>query len=322
MPVSQATSEPTAPTTGPHAVFERSGAMCSVGSGWVVMTVGHPGKEGPLGTNWRLLACRREVRRATQCESRSASGESCSPSHLGPVEYSSGVPTKPGLRLPSSLPRGYRLSPEFCPPSLYLPLAAGVPAPTSPRLAGVGQHGPLRALGATGWGPSHCLASFQVHGVATQPASCSCVSQLRSGQVLERAEAAFPLPVTEAQGGLLARPQETRLGAGPGADGKGGGTGGRGAPGTCGARPQLQRVPFQVWVIADKVQGSHSLSRGTVCHRTGVQPHEPRGQGWDYGIGGGWDHISIRANATRAARGACRAQEPSAAQEAPGPVCC
>lgn len=78
----------------------------------------------------------------------------------------------------------------------------------------------------------------------------------------------------------------------------------------------------QVWVIADKVQGSHSLSRGTVCHRTGVQPHEPRGQGWDYGIGGGWDHISVRANATRAARGACRAQEPSAAQEAPGPVCC
>ena len=51
----------------------------------------------------------------------------------------------------------------------------------------------------------------------------------------------------------------------------------------------LQRVcsgsAFQVWVIADKVQGSHGLSRGTVCHRTGVQPLEPKGLGWDYGIG-------------------------------------
>lgn len=47
----------------------------------------------------------------------------------------------------------------------------------------------------------------------------------------------------------------------------------------------LQRVCFQVWVIANKVQGSRSLSRGTVCRRTGVQPHEPKGQGWDYGIG-------------------------------------
>lgn len=42
---------------------------------------------------------------------------------------------------------------------------------------------------------------------------------------------------------------------------------------------------FQVWVIANKVQGSHGLSRGTVCRRTGVQPREPKGQGWDYGIG-------------------------------------
>lgn len=47
---------------------------------------------------------------------------------------------------------------------------------------------------------------------------------------------------------------------------------------------------FQVWVIADKVQGSHSLSRGTVCHRTGVQPHAPKGQGWDYGIGVSGQH--------------------------------
>uniref|UniRef100_A0ABM5EZ52 Tectonin beta-propeller repeat-containing protein 1 isoform X1 n=1 Tax=Pogona vitticeps TaxID=103695 RepID=A0ABM5EZ52_9SAUR len=54
----------------------------------------------------------------------------------------------------------------------------------------------------------------------------------------------------------------------------------------------------QVWVIADKVQGSHSLSCGTVCHRTGVQPMEPRGGAWDYGIGGGWDHITVRGNTT------------------------
>ncbi|KAH0631948.1 hypothetical protein JD844_019860 [Phrynosoma platyrhinos] len=53
----------------------------------------------------------------------------------------------------------------------------------------------------------------------------------------------------------------------------------------------------QVWVIADKVQGSHSLSCGTVCHRTGVQPMEPKGLSWDYGIGGGWDHVTIRGNA-------------------------
>ncbi|XP_047570176.1 tectonin beta-propeller repeat-containing protein 1 [Lutra lutra] len=94
----------------------------------------------------------------------------------------------------------------------------------------------------------------------------------------------------------------------------------------------------QVWIIANKVPGSHSMSRGTVCHRTGVQPREPMGQGWDYGIGGGWDHITIRANATRALRS--RSQEtttdwsgelglpstPSrvagAPHEARGPVCC
>ncbi|XP_056153261.1 tectonin beta-propeller repeat-containing protein 1 [Lampris incognitus] len=52
----------------------------------------------------------------------------------------------------------------------------------------------------------------------------------------------------------------------------------------------------QVWIIADKVQGSHSLSCGTVCRRLGVQPMQPRGQSWDYGIGGGWDHITIRGN--------------------------
>ncbi|XP_014806855.1 PREDICTED: tectonin beta-propeller repeat-containing protein 1 [Calidris pugnax] len=60
----------------------------------------------------------------------------------------------------------------------------------------------------------------------------------------------------------------------------------------------------QVWVIADKVQGSHSLSCGTVCHRTGVQPMEPKGLSWDYGIGGGWEHITVRGNATEASRAA------------------
>ncbi|XP_063170979.1 tectonin beta-propeller repeat-containing protein 1 [Candoia aspera] len=54
----------------------------------------------------------------------------------------------------------------------------------------------------------------------------------------------------------------------------------------------------QIWVIADKVQGSHSLSCGTVCHRTGVQPTEPKGLSWDYGIGGGWEHITVRGNPT------------------------
>ncbi|XP_026543150.1 tectonin beta-propeller repeat-containing protein 1 [Notechis scutatus] len=54
----------------------------------------------------------------------------------------------------------------------------------------------------------------------------------------------------------------------------------------------------QIWVIADKVQGSHSLSCGTVCRRTGVQPLEPKGASWDYGIGGGWEHITVRGNAT------------------------
>uniref|UniRef100_A0AAQ5YC82 Tectonin beta-propeller repeat-containing protein 1 n=1 Tax=Amphiprion ocellaris TaxID=80972 RepID=A0AAQ5YC82_AMPOC len=58
----------------------------------------------------------------------------------------------------------------------------------------------------------------------------------------------------------------------------------------------------QVWIIADKVQGSHSLSCGTVCHRLGVQPVEPKGQSWDYGIGGGWDHITVRGNSVEPPR--------------------
>uniref|UniRef100_G3TQG2 Tectonin beta-propeller repeat-containing protein 1 n=1 Tax=Loxodonta africana TaxID=9785 RepID=G3TQG2_LOXAF len=78
----------------------------------------------------------------------------------------------------------------------------------------------------------------------------------------------------------------------------------------------------QVWVIANKVQGSHSLSRGTVCHRTGVQPHEPTGQGWDYGIGGGWDHISVRANATRAPKSGSQETGAPLEEACSGPVQC
>ncbi|XP_035292766.1 tectonin beta-propeller repeat-containing protein 1 isoform X4 [Cricetulus griseus] len=74
----------------------------------------------------------------------------------------------------------------------------------------------------------------------------------------------------------------------------------------------------QVWVIANKVQGSHGLSRGTVCRRMGVQPREPKGQSWDYGIGGGWDHISVRANATMVPRNMSREQE----AHVQGPVYC
>ncbi|EPY89041.1 tectonin beta-propeller repeat-containing protein 1-like protein [Camelus ferus] len=72
----------------------------------------------------------------------------------------------------------------------------------------------------------------------------------------------------------------------------------------------------QVWVIANKVQGSRSLSRGT----------------------GGWDHLSVRANATRAPRSSSQ-ETPSrqsgeqslpseplkvagGPQETLGPVCC
>ncbi|KAF4106692.1 tectonin beta-propeller repeat-containing protein 1 [Onychostoma macrolepis] len=58
----------------------------------------------------------------------------------------------------------------------------------------------------------------------------------------------------------------------------------------------------QVWIIADKVQGSHSLSCGTACRRLGVLPMEPKGHSWDYGIGGGWDHITVRGNALEAPR--------------------
>ncbi|KAJ7989723.1 hypothetical protein DPEC_G00307480 [Dallia pectoralis] len=60
----------------------------------------------------------------------------------------------------------------------------------------------------------------------------------------------------------------------------------------------------QVWVIADRVPGCPmELSvPGAICHRLGVGPMQPKGQSWDYGIGGGWEHISVRGNATESAR--------------------
>ncbi|XP_062874812.1 tectonin beta-propeller repeat-containing protein 1 [Trichomycterus rosablanca] len=58
----------------------------------------------------------------------------------------------------------------------------------------------------------------------------------------------------------------------------------------------------QVWIIADKVSSHPAESWGTVCHRLGVQPMQPKGLSWDYGIGGGWTHLSVRGNATEAQR--------------------
>ncbi|XP_064789573.1 tectonin beta-propeller repeat-containing protein 1-like isoform X1 [Oncorhynchus masou masou] len=77
----------------------------------------------------------------------------------------------------------------------------------------------------------------------------------------------------------------------------------------------------QVWIIADKVQGSHSLSCGTVCHRLGVQPMEPKGQSWDYGIGGGWDHITVRGNSFEAPRVRMPSLTPSLTASLTDPLC-
>ncbi|KAM9745169.1 tectonin beta-propeller repeat-containing protein 1 [Menidia menidia] len=59
----------------------------------------------------------------------------------------------------------------------------------------------------------------------------------------------------------------------------------------------------QVWIIADGVPGFPAETPGAVCHRLGVGPMQPRGQSWDYGIGGGWEHISVRGNSAEAPRG-------------------
>ncbi|XP_030592180.1 tectonin beta-propeller repeat-containing protein 1 [Archocentrus centrarchus] len=59
----------------------------------------------------------------------------------------------------------------------------------------------------------------------------------------------------------------------------------------------------QVWIIADGVPGFPTETPGAICHRTGVGPMQPKGQSWDYGIGGGWEHISVRGNSAEAPRG-------------------
>ncbi len=48
---------------------------------------------------------------------------------------------------------------------------------------------------------------------------------------------------------------------------------------------KLESVSVQVWIIADKVPGYPSESAGTVCHRLGVKPMQPKGLSWDFGIG-------------------------------------
>ncbi|XP_077388512.1 tectonin beta-propeller repeat-containing protein 1 isoform X2 [Festucalex cinctus] len=58
----------------------------------------------------------------------------------------------------------------------------------------------------------------------------------------------------------------------------------------------------QVWMIADGMAGFPAETPGAVCHRLGLGPMQPKGQLWDYGIGGGWEHISVRANSVEAPR--------------------
>ncbi|XP_056107468.1 tectonin beta-propeller repeat-containing protein 1 [Rhinichthys klamathensis goyatoka] len=70
----------------------------------------------------------------------------------------------------------------------------------------------------------------------------------------------------------------------------------------------------QVWIIADKVAGYPLESSGTVCHRLGVKPMQPKGLSWDFGIGGGWDHLSVRGNSLEAQRVALRSPMPSRTQ--------
>ncbi|XP_032392305.1 tectonin beta-propeller repeat-containing protein 1 [Etheostoma spectabile] len=58
----------------------------------------------------------------------------------------------------------------------------------------------------------------------------------------------------------------------------------------------------QVWTIADGVPGFLGEISGVVCHRLGVGPMQPKGQSWDYGVGGGWEHISVRGNSVEPPR--------------------
>uniref|UniRef100_A0A3Q2NRW5 Tectonin beta-propeller repeat-containing protein 1 n=1 Tax=Fundulus heteroclitus TaxID=8078 RepID=A0A3Q2NRW5_FUNHE len=59
----------------------------------------------------------------------------------------------------------------------------------------------------------------------------------------------------------------------------------------------------QVWIVADGVPGFPTETPGAVCHRLGVGPMQPKGLSWDYGIGGGWEHISVRGNSAEPLRG-------------------
>uniref|UniRef100_H3D323 Tectonin beta-propeller repeat-containing protein 1 n=1 Tax=Tetraodon nigroviridis TaxID=99883 RepID=H3D323_TETNG len=78
----------------------------------------------------------------------------------------------------------------------------------------------------------------------------------------------------------------------------------------------------QVWIVAESVAGFPSEAPGAICHRLGVGPMQPRGQSWDCGIGGGWEHISVRGNSVEAPR----ARHPPAASPRsplpPQPVDC
>lgn len=58
----------------------------------------------------------------------------------------------------------------------------------------------------------------------------------------------------------------------------------------------------QVWVIAEGVPGFPTESTGAICHRVGVGPMQPKGHSWDFGIGGGWEHITVRGNSAEAPR--------------------
>nr|XP_002661342.3 tectonin beta-propeller repeat-containing protein 1 [Danio rerio] len=66
----------------------------------------------------------------------------------------------------------------------------------------------------------------------------------------------------------------------------------------------------QVWIIADKVSGHPAESSGTVCHRLGVKPMQPKGLSWDYGIGGGWEHVCVRGNSVELQRATPRSPMP------------
>lgn len=58
----------------------------------------------------------------------------------------------------------------------------------------------------------------------------------------------------------------------------------------------------QVWTIAEGVPGFPTESPGAICHRVGVGPMQPKGHSWDFGIGGGWAHITVRGNSAEAPR--------------------